>query len=587
MFNNIFSHRGIGFRIVAGFFLVIIIGTVSSVYGLSAINKVSEKLRSIAKEDIPMTAMLTEINTRQLEQAILLERVLRLGSLSSDDSNIKSRLDKIEKEFIHHGKVVGKDLMAFRKQSEKILQSTKDEITRQKYRDLEEITKSIVAEYESYKNNAEQLFRSIYEGQTEEEMRQVDELILLAEKEKLGKAIASLLANLEEFTKKSSLAAENQQESAIATMSMLTLIGFITGLLLSVLITRGIVVPLKKTLAAMNDIAEGEGDLTRRLDISGNDEVSQVALAFNKFANKIETVVTKVRSGVTSISSASQEISIGNASLSQRTEEQASSLEETASSMEEMTSTVQQNASSANKAQSLAESNRQTAMLGVEVVGRTVDAMNEINSSSSKISEIISTIDGIAFQTNLLALNAAVEAARAGEQGRGFAVVASEVRTLAQRSADAAKEIKTLIEDSVGKVKVGTTLVDESGKTLEEITEGIEKVAIIVREIAASSSEQAAGIEQVNTAVTQMDDMTQKNAALVEEAAAASRSMQEQTSGLVEVVSYFKVTELAGSSENFGIPEKVAEVTTLDVASQVPAPGRKRTGTNNNDWEDF
>ena len=297
-------------------------------------------------------------------------------------------------------------------------------------------------------------------------------------------------------------------------------------------------------------------------------------------------------SEVSSPSFASKEIAMGNTNLSQRTEEQASSLEETASSMEEMTGTVKQNADSASEARQLADANRQRAVVGADVVTRTVEAMNEINHSSTRIGDIISTIDGIAFQTNLLALNAAVEAARAGEQGRGFAVVASEVRSLAQRSADAAKEIKTLIEDSVDKVKIGAELVDKSGATLEEIITGTQKMADIVGEIAAASIEQASGIDQVNNAITQMDNMTQDNAALVEEAAAASRAMEEQAQVLMQQVNYFQLQDLGnrlGVDKRVRIPHAAAAASRQESVKTV-RPALQESGANasaSSEWEQF
>lgn len=295
---------------------------------------------------------------------------------------------------------------------------------------------------------------------------------------------------------------------------------------------------MQKVLESLESTAEG--DLTIRLDERGKDEMTSVAIAFNNLIEKITAVISEVKQTSDIIFEGSQEISTGATDLSQRTEEQASSLEETASSMEEMTATVRQNAESAQEASLLADTARNEAEKGGAVVQNAVDAMEEINESSSRIADITATIDSIAFQTNLLALNAAVEAARAGDQGRGFAVVAAEVRTLAQHSADAAKEIKGLIEDSSEKVRAGTELVGQSGETLRGILDGVNKVADIVAEISAASQEQSSSIDQVNRAVMQMDNMTQQNAAMVEESAAASRSMEERSSTLVEAVGYFR-----------------------------------------------
>jgi len=321
--------------------------------------------------------------------------------------------------------------------------------------------------------------------------------------------------------------------------SCMVLFGIIVLSMLFILM-RGITVPLKNTIDAMTDIADGDGDLSRRLDSSTKDELGQVAGAFNMFATKIADLVERASTSSSAVAYESEDLEKRNETLAARTEEQASSLEETASSISEITTTVQNNAELAGNASKLAQTVRDEANKGREVIKRAVAAMNEINSSSNQISEITATINDIAFQTNLLALNAAVEAARAGNEGRGFAVVANEVRALSHRCADAAKEIKGLIEVSVDRINVGTDLVNESGNSLINIVNGIGGVTDMVQQIDTASHEQAVSIDQVNSAVSGMDTLTQQNSALVEETRVASQSMKEQAQSMMKLMEQFK-----------------------------------------------
>lgn len=302
-------------------------------------------------------------------------------------------------------------------------------------------------------------------------------------------------------------------------------------------IARLIAHPLAQSVSVLESVASG--DLTRTLDVNTHDEVGVMAKALNEAVVNIKNTLSEVRDAATGVASAAQELASASEELSSGAQEQASSQEETSATIEEISSTVKQNADNARQANQLAAGSRETAENGGRVVNAAVSAMGEINASSKRIADIITTIDEIAFQTNLLALNAAVEAARAGEQGRGFAVVASEVRNLAQRSATAAKEIKGLIQDSVRKVENGSDLVNQSGQTLQEIVASVKRVTDIVAEIAAASHEQAAGIEQVGKAMVQMDQVTQTNSAQTEELSSTAQTLAVHAEQMQALVARF------------------------------------------------
>ncbi|MDQ5895954.1 MAG: hypothetical protein QG612_40 [Pseudomonadota bacterium] len=297
--------------------------------------------------------------------------------------------------------------------------------------------------------------------------------------------------------------------------------------------------PMRAAVDAADRLAEG--DLGRSIEPEGNEETRQLLSAMARMRDSLRDIVRHVKSNADEVANASLQIAQGNQDLSQRTEEQAFGLQQTASTMDQLNSTVSHNADNAQKANQLASGAASIAAQGGRVVGEVVETMRGINSSSKKIADIISVIDGIAFQTNILALNAAVEAARAGEQGRGFAVVATEVRNLAQRSASAAREIKTLITGSVTQVEQGTHLVDQAGRTMQEIVSSIEQVSQIVAQISHASAEQSVGVNHIGEAVTKMDQATQQNAALVEQSAAAADGLKRQAQDLVGAVSAFRL----------------------------------------------
>ena len=534
---------------VLGLLGVMLIG--GAAVGLGAMYFQNEGLRKVYEEELVPSEMLSQVSTRALMAFVVMGEA---AAKVSEKDQVNQKLAEFQKL---------QDEMAKLKDDYKKMPMSPE------IKKLYDRWQSSNDEYNSAKNDMLDALKQGDEGALDV-MEMSVRPILMDRQAQLAKLVTAKRDEAAAIYEKQAAQYKTIRAFCIIALSL----GLIVSLLIGVLVIRSILRTLSVTVNVANQIAEGK--LGHDVQVTRQDELGQLQGAFRAMDERLSAIVTEVRHGSSSVSTAAQQISRGNDDLSQRTQEQASSLEETASSMEEMTSTVMQNAENASHANQLARGAREQAEKGGEVVAQTVVAMREINSSSKKISDIVSLIDEIAFQTNLLALNAAVEAARAGEQGRGFAVVATEVRNLAQRSAGAAKEIKGLINDSANKVKAGSELVDQSGKALAEIVDSVKKVTDIVAEIAAASSEQSAGIDQVNHAVLQMDEMTQQNAALVEESAAAARAMHEQATELSRQVSFFQVSGGAAKASKAARKDPTQqemETVFASVRSQ-PAPAR-------------
>ena len=339
-----------------------------------------------------------------------------------------------------------------------------------------------------------------------------------------------------------------------------------------------------------------KGDLSEEISVSFPESYEDLRHDFNAAVSQLSTTVDDVVDSAHSIRSGSAEIGNSSDDLSHRTESQAATLEQTAAALDELTASVRSAAENANSVKNIVSQAKGEAEASGEVVQDAVQAMTEIEGSSTKITQIIAVIDDIAFQTNLLALNAGVEAARAGEAGRGFAVVASEVQSLAQRSADAASEIKGLINESKRQVDGGVELVGKAGEALSSIVSRVTHISELVGEIAESAQEQSTGIAEINTGMGQLDQVTQQNAAMVEEATAASTLLKTDAEKLADLVARFQTgTSTAApapaSAHGDGFSDDFAP--TADPVTFDDAPAELATGTDGpaaggtKVWQDF
>jgi len=336
-----------------------------------------------------------------------------------------------------------------------------------------------------------------------------------------------------------------------------------------VAMVRGVATALHKLIDMVKDVAEGEGDLTKRLQIASQDELGQLAQWFNTFLEKLHHVISELAQVAEHVASASDQLSASSAQQAQSAETQKNQSIQIATAMQQMSASILQVSDNATKA---AESSRlaaETARHGGAIVDETLNKMQtisesvsattqkmeELGRSSDQIGRIINVIDDIADQTNLLALNAAIEAARAGEQGRGFAVVADEVRKLAERTTTATKEIAQMIKNiqdetrtAVDAMQGGTRQVEDgvkstsqAGKSLKEIIHMSEQVGEMIVHIATASTEQSGASEEINRNAEEIARLVNQSAAGAQQSARACQDLAGLALALRNMVGNFKL----------------------------------------------
>lgn len=298
----------------------------------------------------------------------------------------------------------------------------------------------------------------------------------------------------------------------------------------------------------LNEMAEGNFSVHREKDEYYIGEFEQLMRSMKKINRGLSELLLQISRSADHVAAGSEQVSSGSQNLAQGTTEQAASVEELTGMMSEISDQAYRNSRDAQEASEKAQMVKENATESSRSMQEMVKAMAEISGKFDEIRKIVKTIEDFSFQTNILALNAAVEAARAGDRGKGFSVVANEVRSLANQSSAASKSTAALIQSSIQAVENGRKIANETDNALAEVVSGIDNVSELLFHITDASSKQFDANRQVTENINLISEVVQTNSATAEECAAASEELASQAQLLKELVSHFKLADLAESA---------------------------------------